>query len=564
MNWNPKWLLEHGLKPLTPALITGAVILGCAHAPELQQLPALLSLDAESSVEEETPEPAPSVHHVVAPSPSAEVETLAQGTGNYPDGVYTGSAQGYGGTITVQVTVVGGQITAIEILSAPGETASFFSRAKGVIDRILAAQTWEVDAISGATYSSDGIKAAVENALTGETVTTKTPPANSGGGNPSALTPVDYTPPAGGYEDGTYTGSAQGFGGYITVSVTIAEGKITDISIISAPGETPSYLASARSVISAMLSAQSPNVDAVSGATYSSTGIINAVKTALSQAAKGTEPSESPAPSPSPTPIPVPDDAPNYGYLDGTYTGTGEGYGGEITVSVTVSGGQITAIEIVSAPDETPAYLSKATGVIEKILARQVPGVDAVAGATFSSEGIMQAVENALSGAIPPSPSPSPEPSPEPSPSQSPEPSPSESPSPTPNVTVETTTETYTGTATVVPDEDEDFDPYDLTLTVTVTVTKTTTVGETETTIVTERKITDAEVTANTDKANLRYLNKAFTKMKDNLIALGSADAVSGATCSSLAIETAWSKALSGVNLTSVTETISNSQGGAR
>ena len=206
--------------------------------------------------------------------------------------------------------------------------------------------------------------------------------------------------------------------------------------------------------------------------------------------------------------------------------------------------------------------MSKATGVIEKILARQVPGVDAVSGATFSSEGIMEAVENALSGAIPPSPSPSPDPSPEPSPSQSPEPS--ESPSPTPNVTVETTAETYTGTATVVPDEDEDFDPYDLTLTVTVTVTKTTTASETETTIVTERKITDAEVTANTDKTNLRYLNKAFTKMKDNLIALGSADAVSGATCSSLAIETAWSKALSGVELTSVTETISNSQGGAR
>ena len=178
----------------------------------------------------------------------------------------------------------------------------------------------------------------------------------------------------------------------------------------------------------------------------------------------------------------------------------------------------------------------------------------------------MEAVENALSGAIPPSPSPTPDPSPapspEPSPTQSPEPS--ESPSPTPNVTVETTTETYTGTATVVPDEDEDFDPYDLTLTVTVTVTKTTTASETETTVVTQRNITDAEVPASTDKTNLRYLNKAFTRMKDSLIALGSADAVSGATCSSLAIETAWSKALDGVNLTSVTETISNSQGGPR
>ena len=101
---------------------------------------------------------------------------------------------------------------------------------------------------------------------------------------------------------------------------------------------------------------------------------------------------------------------------------------------------------------------------------------------------------------------------------------------------METTTETYTGTATVVPDEDEDFDPYDLTLTVTVTVTKTTTASETETTVVTQRNITDAEVTASTDKTNLKYLSKAFTRMKDSLIALGSADAVSGATCSSLAI----------------------------
>ena len=542
MNWNLKWLLEHGLRPMVPALITGAVILGCAHAPELQQLPALLSPDAESSMAEETPAPAPSVRHTVSPSPSAEIETLVQGTGNYPDGVYTGSAQGYGGTVTVQVTVENGQIVSIEILSASGETNSFFARAKGVIDKILIAQTWEVDGVSGATYSSDGIKGAVQNALTGATVVSKPPEKVTG--NSSALTKIDYTAPEGGYQDGTYTGSAQGFGGTITVSVTILEGKITDISVVSAPGETPSYFSSAKGVISSMLSAQSPNVDTVSGATYSSTGIINAVKSALSQAAKGTEPSEEPSPSPTPTPPVVPDDAPNYGYLDGTYTGTGEGYGGDITVSVTVSGGQITAIEIVSALDETPAYFSQATGVIERILARQVAGVDAVSGATFSSEGIMAAVENALSGAIAPSPSPSLSPSP------SPEPSPSESPSPT---------ETYTGTATVSPDEDEDFDPYDITLTVTVTVTKTTTISEAETTIVTEKTVTDASVSADTDKSNLKYLNRAFDKMKDNLLALGSADAVSKATCSSLGIQDAWTAALSGVELSTATETIPHS-----
>lgn len=558
MKWNLKTMLEQGLKPMVPALVTGAVMLGCAHAPELQQLPALLSLDAESSVEEETPAPAPTVRHTLSPSPSAEVETLVQGVGDYPDGVYTGSAQGYGGTITVQVTVENGQITAIEILSASGETDSFFARAKGVIDRILTAQTWEVDGVSGATYSSSGIKGAVQNALTGEKVVNKTPEKVAG--NSSALTKIDYTAPEGGYQDGVYTGSAQGFGGYITVSVTISDGTISDISIVSAPGETPSYFASAKGVISSILSAQSPNVDTVSGATYSSTGIINAVKSALSQAAKGAEPSEEPSPSPSPTPIPVPSDAPNYGYPDGTYTGSGEGYGGEITVSVTVSGGQMTAIEILSAEEETPAYFSRATGVLETILARQVSDVDAVSGATFSSEGIMEAVKNALTGAVP-SPSPSPSPSPEPSPSESPEPSdsPSESPAPTPTVTVETTTETHTGTATVSPDEDEDFEAYEMALTVTVTVTKTTTVGETETTIVTEKAITDASVSADTDSTNLRYLNRAFGKMKDNLISLGSADAVSKATCSSLGIQTAWTSALSGVDLSTTTETIPHS-----
>ena len=124
---------------------------------------------------------------------------------------------------------------------------------------------------------------------------------------------------------------------------------------------------------------------------------------------------------------------------------------------------------------------------------------------------------------------------------------------------METSTETYTGTATVSPDEDEDFDPYDITLTVTVTVTKTTTISEAETTIVTEKAVTDASVSADTDKSNLKYLNRAFDKMKDNLLALGSADAVSKATCSSLGIQAAWTAALSGVELSTATETIPHS-----
>lgn len=89
------------------------------------------------------------------------------------------------------------------------------------------------------------------------------------------------------YKDGIYTGSAQGFGGAITVQVTLANDEITDIQVTSAPGEDSAYLSQGESVISSIISAQSTDVDTVSGATFSSTGIINAVVDALGKAENG-------------------------------------------------------------------------------------------------------------------------------------------------------------------------------------------------------------------------------------------------------------------------------------
>ena len=89
------------------------------------------------------------------------------------------------------------------------------------------------------------------------------------------------------YKYGTYTGSAQGFGGTITVQVTLASDEITDIQVTSAPGEDSAYLSPGEGVISSIISAQSTDVDTVSGATFSSTGIINAVVDALGKAENG-------------------------------------------------------------------------------------------------------------------------------------------------------------------------------------------------------------------------------------------------------------------------------------
>lgn len=86
------------------------------------------------------------------------------------------------------------------------------------------------------------------------------------------------------YKSGTYTGDGQGFGGNIQVQVTLENDTITDIQVVSAPGEDSAYLSQGQGVISTILASQSTDVDTISGATFSSTGIINAVNDALGKA----------------------------------------------------------------------------------------------------------------------------------------------------------------------------------------------------------------------------------------------------------------------------------------
>ena len=83
-------------------------------------------------------------------------------------------------------------------------------------------------------------------------------------------------------------------------------------------------------------------------------------------------------------------------YTDGTYEGTGTGFGGSVDVKVTIENGQIQNIEITSAENEDGTYLETAKDVIPKILDAQSADVDVVSGATFSSTGIKDAVADAL------------------------------------------------------------------------------------------------------------------------------------------------------------------------
>ncbi len=102
----------------------------------------------------------------------------------------------------------------------------------------------------------------------------------------AVLQSQDAAASGGAYTNGVWQGMAQGFGGDIQVEVTVEGGSITDISIVSAEKEDGAYLSMAEDIIPKIIDAQSADVDTISGATFSSTGIKNAVTQALEEAAK--------------------------------------------------------------------------------------------------------------------------------------------------------------------------------------------------------------------------------------------------------------------------------------
>ena len=370
--------------------------------------------------------------------------------GGYKDGTYQGSGTGFGGMITVQVTVSGGKITAVDILSASGETGSYFASAQGVVSKVLSSQSPNVDAVSGATYSSNGIIQAVQNALSqagnSDSATPTPTPTPKPAKKPKKDTSVSY-------KDGVYEGQAEGFDGTVTVKVTIKNGKIKKISNTNT--DTPEFFNKAwKTIKSNVISRQSTSeIDTVSGATFSSNGILGALSQALSKADQsGTTDSKeediTPTPTtvpdetvtPIPTEIPQPtktpdnpsDEQPVVNLLkDGTYTGSAMGYSGQVNITLTIKDGKIT--EVTNTNSDTRSFFNKAWRSIQpKILEKQsTEGIDTVSGATFSSMGILDASKIALEQAKNTEVQPSVTPEPTEAPDSTEKPEPTNTPKPT-------------------------------------------------------------------------------------------------------------------------------------
>lgn len=342
-----------------------------------------------------------------------ETENTQTATGSFDlaDGVYKGSATGFSGPVTVAVTIMDKKITSIDILSSTDDEA-FFNRAKGVIDRIISSQSFDVDVVSGATYSSNGIIGAVKNALTGEkdkTVTGKSKQeSTSESESDSSSVEIAAVQDASAYKDGTYYGTGKGFAGTMKVKVDIAGGKIASISIVSTK-DGDSYVKSASSLLDTIVKKQSTNVDTVSGATFSSRGIIAAVRSALSQAAvsQNTAGNNTDKQDATETSGNGQTDENSSGssqeqgkegtlpYVDGIYYGTAEGYKGDIKVAVVIQDKTLKAILVTEKQDDEP-FITNAMDVLKNMMKKQSADVDTVSGATYSSKGLIGAVKAAF------------------------------------------------------------------------------------------------------------------------------------------------------------------------
>ena len=84
-------------------------------------------------------------------------------------------------------------------------------------------------------------------------------------------------------------------------------------------------------------------------------------------------------------------------YNDGEYEGSGQGFGGEIKVKVVIKDDEIISATVVSADYETPEYIEAAKGLLSSVIEFQSSEVDTVSGATLSSNGILEGLNNALS-----------------------------------------------------------------------------------------------------------------------------------------------------------------------
>lgn len=208
---------------------------------------------------------------------------------------------------------------------------------------------------------------------------------------------ISYTP-------GSYTGSADGFGGKVTATITVSENGIEAVEL-KGSDETPELGGAALEKLAPkFLEAKSSQVDAVSGCTITSNAAMDAMQNAIDQATGKIDvvpvpETEAPKETEAETEAETAKAEETRTFAAGTYTGSARGFGGEVSATVVITDSGIESVELVGN-DETEelggAALKKLS---KKFVEAQTSTVDAVSGCTITSDAAMAAVEQALAAA---------------------------------------------------------------------------------------------------------------------------------------------------------------------
>ena len=273
-------------------------------------------------------------------------------------GTYEGEGKGYseGAPVKVKVTVDADKITAVEI-DAPEEQPFGVPNFPKYIEALIGRTDGNIDAISNATMSRNGIAEAVNKALAAASKEAKT-----------------------GFTPGTYEGEGKGYseGAPVKVKVTVDADKITAVEI-DAPEEQPFGVPNFPKYIEALIGRADGNIDAISNATMSRNGIAEAVNKALA-AAKGEEDKGSAAP---------------VSFTPGEYTATSYGYNGPVVVKVTFDADKLKGIAVEKTTETGHVGDIAFNIMIPEMIQANGSGVDAVSGATFSTRALRNAVNDA-------------------------------------------------------------------------------------------------------------------------------------------------------------------------
>ncbi|WAX80972.1 FMN-binding protein [Streptomyces sp. KMM 9044] len=371
-----------------------------ATAATVSGIVLLLTLKPDS--DQGSADAAGAVPPAAAQSPQGGAQAIANGTvtGDAVDTQY--------GAVQVRLTVSGGKITKAEAVQSPegGQSDQINANAVPKLNQAaVAAQSGEIDAVSGATYTSAGYKKSLQSALDKAKAAGAAGSGTGEGGAGSAQA----------LGDGTVTGDAVDTQyGAVQVRLTVSGGKITKAEAVQSPegGQSDQINANAVPKLNqAAVAAQSGEIDAVSGATYTSAGYKKSLQSALDQAkaagAAGAAGSGG--------------DAIGDGSDGDSSDGSGQGEGGgnaqasledgtvtgdavqteygAVQVRITVEGGRITKTEAVQAPKGGQS--DRVTNLSVPRLNQAVvktggADIDAVSGATYTSAGYKKSLQSAL------------------------------------------------------------------------------------------------------------------------------------------------------------------------